>query len=107
MDFQTDPPNFPFPQEPSNPIQKWKPFFYSRFSQLDPKQLLRSSQLPLYNESGASVTQRKMKYIGGSSKLQNPAAPDVVVEFESKAAITQCVGAAGKRQNPVVRVENQ
>lgn len=48
-----------------------------------------------------------MKYIGGSSKLQNPAAPDVVVEFESKAAITQCVGAAGKRQNPVVRVENQ
>lgn len=55
MGFQTDLPNFPFPREPSNPIQKWKPFFYSRFSQLDPKKLYKSSRLPAYNESGASI----------------------------------------------------
>lgn len=60
MGFQTDLPNFPFPQAPSNPIQKWKPFFYSRFSQLDPKQLHRSSQLPLYKDYGASISQSKL-----------------------------------------------
>ena len=38
-------PNSPFPQEPSKPIQTWKPLFYSRFPQLDPKQLHKSSQL--------------------------------------------------------------
>jgi len=27
-----------------------------------------------------------MKYVGGSRELQNPVAPDIVVEFESKAA---------------------
>ena len=86
MGFQTDLPNFPLPREPSIPIQKWKPFFYSRFSQLVPKQLYKSSRLPVYNESGASITQRKMKYVGGSRELQNPVAPDVVAEFESKAA---------------------